>query len=116
MYILLLKMISSQLSIHLLKCGRGERLGSFQWQTERSVPNELWQDSESTGNSKEDGIVILLSQFVVLQEDTRVGIHVGVWVLCLSVLSQHTWSDLVDGADQVEERIIRQVLESKLEK
>ena len=41
-------------------------------------------------------------------------IHVGEGVLSLAVLGQDTRSDLVDLADQVEHRVVRELAESKL--
>ena len=45
---------------------------------------------------------------------TTYSIHVGEGVLGLAVLGQDTRSDLVDLADQVEHRVIRQLAEGKL--
>lgn len=48
------------------------------------------------------------------QEDTRVRVHVRVRVLGLAVLGQDTGHDVIDGVDDLEERIIGQVLQGEL--
>jgi len=50
----------------------------------------LGKDTKGTGDTEEDGVVVLLNETVVLEEDTGVGIDVRPWVLGLSVLSQDT--------------------------
>lgn len=50
----------------------------------------------------------------VLEQHAAVRVHVGVGVLGLAVLRQHARHDLVDGVDQLEELVIRHVLERKL--
>ena len=48
------------------------------------------------------------------EQHAAVGVHVGVGVLRLAVLSQHSGHDVVDGVHDLEERVVRQVLESEL--
>jgi hypothetical protein len=50
----------------------------------------LGKDTNGAGDTEEDGVVVLLNETVVLEEDTGVGIDVRPWVLGLSVLSQDT--------------------------
>ena len=49
-----------------------ERLGALDGRTESTVDDQLGQDTQSTGHTEEDGVVVGLSQAVVLQEDTGV--------------------------------------------
>lgn len=49
-----------------------ERLGALDGRTESTVDDQLGQDTQSTGDTEEDGVVVGLSQAVVLQEDTGV--------------------------------------------
>jgi hypothetical protein len=74
----------------------------------------LREDTKGTGDTKENGVVVLFNETIVLEEDTRVGIYVGPWVLGLTVLGQDTGNDVVQLADETEERIVGQVLESEL--
>jgi hypothetical protein len=74
----------------------------------------LRKDTNGSRDTKEDGVVRLFSEAVVLKEDTGVRVDVWPWVLGLAVLGQDAWGDLVDGGDQVEEVIVRHVLEGKL--
>jgi hypothetical protein len=55
-----------------------------------TIPDQLRGNTESTRNTEENGVVILLSETVVLEEDTRVGIHIGPRVLGLTVLSKNS--------------------------
>jgi hypothetical protein len=89
-------------------------LWSLQRHTEGTVPAELREDTKGTGDTKENGVVVLFNETIVLEEDTRVGIYVGPWVLGLTVLGQDTGNDVVQLADETEERIVGQVLESEL--
>lgn len=58
--------------------------------TESTIPDQLSGDTESTRNTEENSVVILFSETVVLEEDTRVGIHVGPRVLGLTVFSKNS--------------------------
>lgn len=49
-----------------------ERLGALNGRTESTVDDQLGQDTQSTGHTEEDGVVVGLSQAVVLQKDTGV--------------------------------------------
>ena len=49
-----------------------ERLGALDGRTESTVDDQLGQDTQSTGDTEEDGVVVGLSQAIVLQEDTGV--------------------------------------------
>jgi hypothetical protein len=73
----------------------------------------LRKDTNGSGDTEEDGVVVGLGQAVVLEEDTRVlldvsglsiwriwirsySINVGVWVLGLAVLGENARSNLVN--------------------
>lgn len=49
-----------------------ERLGAFDGGTETTVNDQLRKDTQSTGDTEEDGVVVGLSQAVVLEEDAGV--------------------------------------------
>jgi hypothetical protein len=65
---------------HLLDGGGRVRLGPLKGHTESSVPDELRDDTESSGNTEQDGVEVLLGKTVVGKEDTRVGVDIGPWV------------------------------------
>jgi hypothetical protein len=75
---------------HLDQVVSGVGLWSLQGHTECTVPAELRKDTESTGDTEEDSVVVLLDKTVVLEENARVGINIGPGVLGLSVFSQDT--------------------------
>jgi hypothetical protein len=91
-----------------------ERLGPLNWGTDGTIDDELRKNTERTRDTKENSVVVLLSKTVVLEEDTRVSINVGVGVLGLAVLGKNTGSNLVDLADELEHGVIGQVLLRKL--
>ena len=92
---------------------RGERLGTLDGEAERTIPDELRQDTQSTRNTKQDCVVILFRHSIVLQKDTTVSIHVGPWVLGLSMFGQHVGNNVVELGDQLEQGVRGQVLQSK---
>ena len=90
-----------------------ERLWSLDGSTDCAVNDELGKDTNGAGDTKENSVVVGLGQSIVLQEDSRVGIDIGVGVLGLSVLSQDTRGNLVDLADELEHGVIGEMLLSK---
>jgi hypothetical protein len=104
-----------QLSANQLGVSLGaERLGPLNGGTDSAVNDELGKDTERTGYTEEDGVVVLLSETVVLEEDTGVGVDVGVGVLGLAVLGENTGGDLVDLADELEHWVVGKVLLGEL--
>lgn len=107
------------------------RLGPLEGHAESSVPDELSGDTERSRDTEQDGVEVLLVEAVALgvvshlplrvdgddllgEEDTGVGVHVGPGVLGLAGLEEDVGHDLVDLADELEEGVLRQVLEGKL--
>ena len=78
--------------------------------TDSAVNDELGEDTNGTRNTEEDSVVAGLSQAIVLEEDTRMGIHVGVGVLSLAVLGKNLGGDLVDLTDELEHGVVRHFL------
>lgn len=105
-----LDLSTNELSVLLSR----ERLGSLNGGSNSTVNNELRKDTNGTGNTKENSVVLLLSETIVLEKDTRVGVHIRPRVLGLTVLGEDTRSNLVDGGNKVEEIVVRHVLKSKL--
>lgn len=91
----------------------GEGLGALNGGTDGAVNDELGQDTNGTGDTEENGVVVGLSQTVVLEENTRVGVDVGEGVLGLAVLGQNLGGDLVDLADQLEHGVVGHLLLGK---
>lgn len=101
---------TDELGVHL----GGEGLGALDGGTDGAVDNELGKDTESAGHTEEDGVIVLLGETVVLEEDAGVGIDVGVGILGLAVLGEDTGGDLVDLGDELEHRVVGQVLLGEL--
>jgi hypothetical protein len=99
---------------HLLDGLGRERLGPLQGHTESSVPDELSGHTESSRDTEEDGVVVLLGESVGVQQDSGMRVDVGPRVLGLSSLQQDVGRNLVDLGDELEELVIRDVLERKL--
>lgn len=94
--------------------GRGVENVPLNGGTNGTVNDELGQDTNGTRHAEEHGVVVGLGQTVVLEQDTRVGVNVGVGVLGLAVLGQDAGGDLVDLADQLEHRVLGHLLLRKL--
>jgi hypothetical protein len=95
-------------------CLGAERLGPLDGGTDGTVNNELGKDTERTRYTEENSVVVLLSKAVVLEENTGVGVDVGVRVLGLSVLGENAGRNLVDLADKLEHGVIGQMLLGEL--
>jgi hypothetical protein len=74
--------------------------------TQGAVDDQLGKNTDSTGHAEEDRVVVGLGQAVVLQQDTGVGVNVGVRVLGLAVLGENLGCDLVDLADELEHGVL----------
>lgn len=92
----------------------GHGLGAFDGESQGAVPHERGQDAESTRHAEQDGVVVHLLQAVVLEEDAGVSINVRPWVLDLAQFSQDWRHNLVDVADELEQRVVGQMLEGEL--
>ena len=103
-------LIPLQLLDELSPLVSGEGLGSLDGGTESAVNDELGKDTNGAGDTEEDGVVASLSETVVLEEDTGVGVNVGVGVLGLAVLGEDTGGDLVDLGDEVEHGVVGHLL------
>lgn len=91
-----------------------EGLGALDGHADGAVDDKLGKDTESAGDTEEDGVEVLLGEAVVLEEDTGVGVDVGVGVLGLAVLGEDTRGDLVDLRDELEHGVVGQVLLGEL--
>jgi hypothetical protein len=91
-----------------------ERLGALKRQAEGTRPDELAHAAESSRNAKENRVVVHLCHAVVCEKDTAVRVHIGPWVLGLALLEKNRWNDLVEIRDELEQRVIGQVLLCKL--
>jgi hypothetical protein len=56
----------------------------------------------------------LLLEAVVLEEDTRVGVHVGPGVLGLTGGEENVGDEVVELTDELEELVVGEVLEGEL--
>lgn len=87
----------------------GEGLGTLNGGADSAVNDELGEDTNGAGDTKEDGVVVGLGEAVVLEEDTGVGVDVGEGVLGLAVLGQDAGGNLVDLADKLEHGVVGHV-------
>lgn len=69
---LFLQVSSDELSVLL----SAERLGALDGSTESAVNDQLRQNTESAGDTEEDGVVAGFGQAVVLQENAAVRVNV----------------------------------------
>ena len=92
----------------------GDRLGPLQGHSEGAVPEDLRQGPHGARHAKEHRVVVKVLEAVVPEQHARVRVNVGVGVLGLSVLGEDARHDLVDGGHDLEQRVIGQILESKL--
>lgn len=99
---------------HVFDVLGGEGLWTLERHTKGTIPDELGEDTEGAGDTKEDGVKVLLDETIVLKEDTRVGIDVGPGVLGLTVLEEDVRDNGVELGDELEEGIGGEVLEGKL--
>jgi len=91
-----------------------ERLGPLNGGTNGAVDDKLGKDTEGAGHAEEDGVVALLGEAVVLEEDTGVSVDVRIGVLGLAMLGENARGDLVYLTDKLEHGVIGQVLLSEL--
>mmetsp|Transcript_7078 Transcript_7078/g.21611 ORF Transcript_7078/g.21611 Transcript_7078/m.21611 type:complete len:462 (+) Transcript_7078:264-1649(+) len=94
--------------------GGGDGLGPLEGKAEGAVPEELGEGAEGAGDAEEDGVVVVLGEAVVPEEDARVGVDVGVGVLGLAVLGEDGGHDRVDSVDDLEEGVVRHVLDGEV--
>jgi hypothetical protein len=93
---------------------KSEGLGPLNSQAKSPVPEELGEDTDGAGDTEEDSVVAVLGEAVVHEEDTAVGVDVGVRVLGLTVLGEDTRDDLVDRGDDLEQGVVGEVLLAEL--
>lgn len=106
-------MATSHLGADFLDLFRRERLGSFQGQTESSRPDQLGHATQRSGNTEQDGVVVLLGESEGGQELTGVSVYVGPRVLCLAGFQEDVGNDVVDLFDELEHGVVRGVLETE---
>jgi len=92
----------------------GDTLGSLDRETQSTVPDDTRKDTQGTGDTEQDGVVVLLLQLVVLQQHTTVGINIRPRVSGLTVLSENLGDHIVQLSDQLEHGVLRQVLHGEL--
>jgi hypothetical protein len=78
------------------------------------IPDELRQDTESAGYAKEDGVKVHFYEAVVMQQDTRVGVDVGVRVLDFAEFVEDAGGESVHLRDEFEQFVVGEVFQCKL--
>merc|ERR1712126_479550 len=97
----------------LLQSGSGHRLGSLQRKTQSSVPHQAGSHSQCSGDSKQNSVIVHLLHAIVLEEDTRVGIYVGPWVLDLASLEEDGRHQHVQLRHKLEQFVIGKMFQGK---
>lgn len=110
---ILLSLRQSETNLLGKSLGR-ERLGALDRSTDSTVNDDLRKDTKSTSNTEQNGVEVLLSKTVVLQQDTGVGVDIGPGVFDLLVSTQDLGGDLVDLGDELEQVVVGHVLETEL--
>ncbi|EJK59820.1 hypothetical protein THAOC_19911 [Thalassiosira oceanica] len=89
-------------------------LGPLERQSQRPVPVQLAQSSHGAANAEQDRVVLVLREAVVPEEHARVAVDVRVRVRHLAVLGEYPRHDLVYRVDDLEEGVVRHVLQTEL--
>ena len=84
-------------------------------QTECSTPDLGRHDTEGTGNTEQNSVVVVLSQTVVHQEGTRAAVDVGPWVLDLASGVEALWNLLVVRLDELNQVVVEDVVVREVE-
>ena len=77
------------------------------------IPDELRQDTESSGDTKQDGVEVHFLQAVMVQQDSGMGVDVGVWVLDFSEFVEDVGGESVHLRHEFEQFIIREMFQCK---
>jgi hypothetical protein len=70
--------------------------------------------TKGSADSKKNCVVVHFLHAVVLEQDTRVSVHIGPGVLHLSSFCQNWWDEHVQLRDELEHLVVGQVLEGEL--
>jgi len=89
------------------------RFGSLKREAERTVPEQLAQRPDPARDSEQDRVVVVLLEVVMPEENTRVRIDVRPRILGLAVLGEDVGNNLKDGRNNLEELVVRHVLQSE---
>jgi hypothetical protein len=93
--------------LHLLdEMLEGERVGSLDGEAETSAPDLGGHDTEGSGDTEEDSVVVKLVEAVVHQESTGAGVNVGPRVADLACGLKHVGDDLVASLHEVHKVVV----------
>lgn len=81
-------------------------LGALNREAESTVPDELGKGTQTTGDTKGGSVVESLVEAVVVEENTRAGVDVGVGVLGLAVLLEDLGGDAAVLLDELEDGVL----------
>jgi hypothetical protein len=92
-------------------------VGALNGHSQGAGPNLSGHDTEGTGDTEEDGVVVVLGKSVVHKEGSGSAINIGPGVLNFTSGSEEVGDGLVVGAHEVDEVVVLDVLlgELKLE-
>jgi hypothetical protein len=83
-----------------------DALGSLNRKTKSTVPNQLGKRTETTRHTECGSVVKSLVEAVVVEQNSRAAVDVGVGVLGLAVLLENFRSDLTVLLDKLEDRVV----------
>mmetsp|Transcript_29586 Transcript_29586/g.46467 ORF Transcript_29586/g.46467 Transcript_29586/m.46467 type:complete len:331 (+) Transcript_29586:271-1263(+) len=89
-------------------------LGPLQRQSQSPIPIQLAQTTHSPRHTKQHGVILILGESIMPQQHSRMRIDIGIRVGNLPMLRQNTRHYGINRFDNLEQWIIRHVLQSKL--
>lgn len=107
--VLMVKKISSRFcdSSQLLQTLGAHRFGALNGQPQRSVPDQRREAAERSRHAEQNRVVAHFRHAVVLEQNARVGVHVGPGVLHLAEFGQDGRDHFVDLGNQLKTKVNR---------
>lgn len=105
-----IRSVYRELDLDYLRVG----LRTLKRHAESTIPDELGDDTERARHTEQDGVEVLLGKTVVGEENAGMGVDVRPRVLGLAHLEKNGGDDGVQLADELEQFVLRQVLQGEL--
>mmetsp|Transcript_25494 Transcript_25494/g.42073 ORF Transcript_25494/g.42073 Transcript_25494/m.42073 type:complete len:359 (+) Transcript_25494:70-1146(+) len=93
---------------------RSMTLGPLQRQSQCPIPIQLAQTTHSPRHTKQHGVILILGESIMPQQHSRMRIDIGIRVGNLPMLRQNTRHDRINRFHNLEQGIIRHMLQPKL--
>lgn len=88
-------------------------LGNEAREGELPIPDELWEDTKSSRDAEEDGVEVHFFQTVVMQQNSGVGVDIGVGVLDFAEFVEDSRGEGIDLRHKFEEFIIWEMFQGE---